>query len=203
MTLYRHLDVLKARLLPADMAESADYDLELEALGLGVAALFDRITGRELRRNTAASFECPADEPSVVLKSYPLESVTSVTVVYGSTSTDVTDSVLGIQKASGIVLFGGAIGSATERLEIVSSGGYWCDQGDGDDLPNGATALPDDLLNAWFLQCRAQADAEGFFRQRGAANNSDKDKRDPALRMETLDILPSVRRVLQLYVRMP
>lgn len=198
-----NLATLRSRMLPADLDDSTDYDADLMVIGASVASLFDRLTGRELKRNAAALFTCPADVESVVIRSYPIESITTVTVVYQSSSTVMTDAVLGLHKASGIVDFGAALGSHIERLEIVSVGGYWCDAGDTIAMPTGATPLPDDLLQAWYAQCRAACDAEGIFRQKGAGNFADKDKREPSLRLQTLDILPSVKRVLQLYTRMP
>jgi hypothetical protein len=201
---YRNLEALKARLLPADMAGDSAWDADITVIGLGVAAMFDRVTGRELRRNAAAKFECPADVSSVVLKSYPVESLYSVSLHSGNGSSSlITAAVLGLHKASGIVDFGEVIGLVHERLEIVSTGGYWCDAGAGSVMPTAATPLPDDLLQAWYAQCRATADAEGLFRQKGAGNFSDKDKREPSLRMDSLDLIPSVRRTLQLYLRMP
>lgn len=201
---YCDLATLRSRLLPADLGEDAEWDADISAIGLGVAGIFDAITGRELRRNTAARFECPADVDSVVLKSYPVESITSVMLASGTgPSADVSSAVLGLQKASGIVDFGGVLGSHVDRLEIVSSGGFWCDASDDVPMPSGATPMPGALLEAFFLQCRAMADAQGTFRQKGAGNFSDKDKREPSLRMDTLDVIPSVKRTLQLFMRMP
>lgn len=200
---FANLATLRGRMLPEDLGDSSDYDTDLMAIGMGVAAAFDRATGRELVRNTAATFTCAADCESVVLRSYPIESVTSVTLVYGTSSSLMTDAVLGLHKTAGILDFGSALGTHIERLDIVSSGGYWCDAGDTIAMPSGATPMPADLLQAWFLQCRATCDAEAIFRQKGAGNFTDKDKREPSLRLQTLDLLPAVKRTLQLYTRMP
>jgi hypothetical protein len=201
--MYRPLETLKLRMLPADLGDSSDYDLDLAAIGSGVAAWFDRITGRELERNTAATMTVAADVESVVLKSYPIESITKVQLICGSSVTTMTDAVMSFHPTAGIVEFGSALGSHIERLAIESKGGYWCDPLDGSTLPTGATPLPDDILQAWYAQCRAVCDAEAIFRQKGAGNFADKDKREPSLRLQTLDILPSVKRVLQLHTRMP
>lgn len=196
---YRNLDWLKARLLPSDMDLGNDYEDDLASIGLSVAAMFDAATGRELRRNTAARHECPADVESVVLRSYPVESITSVTLVQGAYSSAVTSSVQALHKASGIVDFGGTIGSHLDRLEIVSSGGYWCE--DGDTLPTGATALPDDLLSAWVQQVRAICEAENTFRAKGAG--APEKKTGTAITLGDLTLLPGVRKVLQLHTRCP
>lgn len=200
---FASLAALRSRMLPKDMGDASDYDTDLSAIGRATAALFDRITGRELVRNATAAFSCPADVESVVLRSYPIEAVASVTLICGQSSSLMTDAILGSHPKSGIVDFGCALGSHADRLEIVSAGGYWCDPGDTIAMPTGATPLPADLLDAFFLQCRAACDAEGIFRQKGAANFADKDKRDPSLRLQTLDVLPAVKRILQLYLRMP
>ena len=200
---YRNLANLKARLLPDAMTTDTTWDVDIAAIGKGVAAWFDRQTGRELVYNAAAVFERPAGVESVVLKSYPVISIASVTLTIQSSVTTITDAVMGLQKASGIVDFGGCQGTHLDRLEITSAGGYWCDAEDTIAMSPGATPLPDDLLQAWYLQCRAVCDAENIFRQKGAGNSADKDKRDPALRLDTLDIIPTVKKILQLYLRIP
>jgi len=194
---YRDLNWLKLRLLPADMGLETDYDVDLTAIGLGVAAMFDSATGRKLRRSATAAFQCAADVDSVVLQSYPIESITSATLISGGVSTVITPSITGTQKASGIVEFGYTVGTFMDRLEIVSSGGYWCD--DGETMPTGAVPLPDDLLGAWVQQCRAICEAENIFRAKGAS--APEKKTGSGLNLETLTLLPGVKAVLRLYTR--
>jgi hypothetical protein len=198
---YRDLSTLKARLLPADLGDDSAWDDDISAIGLGVAAEFDRFTGRILRRTAGVKLVSTADVSSVVLTSYPVETVTSVSLVSGGIAEDLTASIQGLHKTAGIIHFVCEPGDQFSTLEITSTGGYWCD--DGEAMPVGATPLPDDLLQAWFQQCRAVCDAEATFRQKGAGNNADKDKRDASLRMDTLTLLPGVRRTLQLYLRIP
>jgi len=197
---YRNLAWLKARLLPADMGEESDYDEDISSIGLAVAALFDRYTGRELRRNPAARFECPADVESVVIRSYPIEAITSVEISGpGYTGQSISTAVIGLQNASGIVDFGCQIGTHLEKLSILSAGGYWCD--DDDVMPEDAAILPDDLLGEWVKQCRAVCEAENTFRTKGAAA-PDK-KTAGAVSLETLTLMASVKAALQTYIRMP
>lgn len=196
---FRNLAWLKSRLLPADMGEDTDFDGDITAIAQGVAAAFDAATGRKLRRDAAASFECPADRESVVLTSYPIESITSASLICSGTTTDVSGSIMGLQNASGIVDFGGQIGSHLDRLVIVSAGGYWCE--DDDTQPEGSTALPDDLLSAWVMQIRATCEAENTFRTK-AAGSPDK-KTGAGITLQTLDLLPKVRATLQLHTRFP
>jgi hypothetical protein len=199
---YRNLDVLKGRVLPGDLGDDSSWDDDLRAIGLAVAAEFDRFTGRLLRRAVDTVFETTADKRSVVVPAYPVESVKSVTLTSGGMTNTVTEAIQTILNQSGIIDFSGRLGSHLAKLQITYTGGYWLDAGDGTAMPAGATALPDDLLHAWFQQCRSVCDAEGTFRQKGAEKPSAR-KMEPALRMDTLVLTPAVRRTLQLYLRIP
>lgn len=195
---YRNLSWLKARLLPADQGDDSDYDTDLEEIGLAVASQFDRITGRVLRRTPSVVFETGADHEAIVISCYPIEGTPTIQLVDAGTASAIPARQ--ISAKTGIIRFDGMPGNEDQLIRVTSSGGFWCLDDDG--LPVGATALPDDLLKAWQLQCRAVCDAEGIFRQKGAGNFTDKDKREASLRMETLDLIPAVKRTLQLYLRM-
>ncbi len=195
---YRNLAWLKSRLLPADMGDDSDYDTDLEEIGKAVAAQFDRITGRVLRRSTGVVFETPADQEAIVISCYPIEGAPTVELVDAGVASAI--SARQVSARTGIIRFDGMPGDEHQLIRVTSTGGFWCL--DADTLPGGATALPDDLLKAWQLQCRAVCDAEGIFRQKGAGNFAEKEKREPSLRMETLDLIPAVKRTLQLYLRM-
>ena len=65
-------------------------------------------------------------------------------------------------------------------------------------MPNGATPLPEDLLQAWYQQCRAVCEAENTFRQKGAAKPDPKNSGG----LDKLALLPGVKRTLQLYIRL-
>lgn len=195
---YRNLAWLKSRLLPADMGDDSDYDADLEEIGKAVAAQFDRITGRTLRRSTGVIFETPADSEAIVISCYPIEGTPVIELVDAGTASAIPARQ--VSARTGIIRFDGMPGDDDQLIRVTSTGGYWCL--DADTLPGGATALPDDLLKAWQLQCRAVCDAEGIFRQKGATNFADKDKKESSLRMETLDLIPAVKRTLQLYLRM-
>lgn len=194
---YRDLDFLKARLLPADMGEDSDYDADLMEIGKGVADAFDTYTGRKLRRQAGAVHECAADADSVVLTSYPIETITSVVISYFGIDTTLNDAITGRNNKAGIIHFSGAPGSHEETLKITSTGGFWCD--DGNAMPGGATAIPDDLVLAWIQQCRAVCEAEDTFRQKGAG----KDAKKGGLEIGSLELLPGVMKTLNRYMRFP
>jgi hypothetical protein len=194
---YRNLEWLKARLLPAEMGDESSYDADLSDIGRGVAALFDRTTGRLLRRTVGAVYNCAADADSVVVPCYPIETITSVYLVDATGSTLITGQVESHNASAGIIHFAGAPGSDRQTLSITVTGGYWCDDAVAA-MPNGATPLPDDLVNAWVQQCRAVAEAENIFRAKGAEK---PDKKSTAMTLETLALLPGVKAMLQLYRR--
>jgi hypothetical protein len=196
---FRDLATLKARLMPADMGEGWEYDNDIRAIGLGVAAAFDAATGRTLRRTVGAVHECSAGHDAVVVGCYPIETITAATVDNG-TEWSVLDLIAGKQPKAGIVLFHGCPGAAHETLRITVTGGYWCLDTEGGDTtcPVGATPIPDDLVQAWYLQCRAVCDTENVFRSKGAGA---ADRKGGPL-MQDLDFLPAVRRTLQLHTRL-
>lgn len=194
---YRNLEWLLARLLPADMGEVSDYDADVTAIGLGVAAAFDRFTGRVLRRTVGAIHETSADQDAIVANCYPIETLTSVQLVAAGVVSDISAQIAGTQLRAGIVRFHGAPGDERDLIRLTITGGYWCE--DDAAMPVGATALPDDLLSAWVQQCRAVCEAENVFRTKGAAG-ADK-KTGSGVTLETLALMPGVKTALQTYVR--
>lgn len=199
LTGYRNLAWLKARLLPADMGDEGQYDSDLTEIGKGVAARFDRMTGRILRRTVDAVYECAADRASIVLTCYPIETLTAVELVNGDDASDILGSVTGKQAGAGILYFGGEPGASYQTIRVTSTGGFWCEDG-AEEKPAGATALPDDLLQAWVEQCRAVCEAENTFRTKGA-KAPDK-KTAGAIDLAGLVLLPGVRQTLQLHTRL-
>lgn len=197
---YRDLATLKARLLPANMGEDSDYDADLTAIGLGVAAQFDRLTGRILRRTVGATLSLSADRDSVVLTAYPVESIDAVKVIDSTGETDVSSLVQSTIGPAGIVRFETEPGTERQTLYIEHTGGYWCQDGADDELPTDATAIPDDLVEAWILQCRAVCEAQDIFRQKGAGKD---DKKTGAATVASLTLVPAVRQTLNLYLRQP
>lgn len=197
---YRDLATLKSRLLPAGMGEDWEYDDDLRAIGLGVAAAFDDFTGRTLRRTVGAVHECAADVATVIVGCYPIETVSSVKVSDGVSEWDSGEIIAGVKNKSGIVHLYGAPGLATQTLRITVTGGYWCEDREGDDttLPAGATALPDSLLNAWYQQCRQMCDAENLIRSKAAGK---PDKKGGGPELTTMEFIPAVRNILQLHAR--
>lgn len=200
LTGYRNLSWLKSRLLPAEMADETDYDMEIGQIGLSVAAAFDRFTGRVLRRTVDAVFETAANMECIVVSCYPMEGAPVVSLLTDGMTQDISQSVLGIQWRAGILWFYGSAGSPWDVLRVTATGGYWCVDEDltpADTLPAGATALPDDILQAWVQQCRAICEAENLFRSRGA----EKKKVEAGVTLSNLTLLQGVKNALQPHIR--
>ncbi len=194
---YRNLEWLLSRLLPADMGDASDYDADVSNIGLGVAELFDRFTGRKLRRAEGHIFETPADLDAVVVDLYPIEEIEAAEIVVGGVASDIESSIAGTHPGAGIVRFHGAPGNEADLIRLTLTGGYWCE--DDAAMPAGAIPLPGDILNAWVIQCRAVCEAENTFRGKGA-EKPDK-KTGASISLDTLTLLPGVQRTLQLHTR--
>lgn len=155
------LAYLKSRILPAGGVDVMDWDDALCKLGLAVCRRFESFCNRRLERVTDAAEFYSAQSTAICLKAYPVESVTSVQIreTDGTLSTATADYQL--HKASGVLEFTAAPGTASQNLLVTYAGGYWLD--DGETQPAGSTALPDDILEAWVSQCQAWAEARQIF----------------------------------------
>jgi hypothetical protein len=155
---FSSLTQLKQQLLAEALRAGTKYDAALLALGLGVAAQFERFTNRKFLRTQGAQFVCTADRDHVYVDRYPLESISAVD--FRSSSAvgweAQTDFVWNINESTGHVYWGSAFHDHYAQIRFTFTGGYWWDitEESNDTLPAGATALPDDLKYAWLLQCR-------------------------------------------------
>jgi hypothetical protein len=160
---FSNLATLKAHLQNSGLRARTDFDTAITALGLGVAAQFERHCTRLFTRAASTTMKFPADQDHVIVERYPIEAVTKVEVQNNPTAGFV-ESAGAIQNwnaDSGIVWFGSALGMSNEVAKLTYTGGYFwetketTDQGYPTSVPSGSTALPDDLKLAWLLQCGA------------------------------------------------
>lgn len=197
-----NLAALKRRLLPSTMLAQATYDAVITQIGRGVGSLFDRHCNRELVRVAGAVDQFSADRMSWVLRRYPVESITSIearsSMTDGWVALSPNDVIRNRDDEAGLVRFGAVQGDESSELRITYTGGYWVDTSeDGSAVqPPGATALPFDLVEAWYLQCEA---AWGSRDKLGAGLVKDSNREAPIL---GLDIVPKVKRILEKHVRM-
>jgi len=156
---FSSLSALKAQLLAEALRVDSSYNDTLRAIGLGVAGQFERHCNRKFLRTEDATFECSADRPVVVLDRYPVESIATVELKTDATTgwETQTDFILNWDAKSGLVYWAHFAGDYYASLRFTFTGGYWWDitEENNDTLPDGATALPDDLKLAWLTQCRS------------------------------------------------
>ena len=163
------LGILRAAVLPGTLAQATTYDVPLLTIGRGVAASFDAFLNRKLARQEAATYIVAGDKTSLGLDRFPVEKVSKVELQLwgdaGGAWTDYTASALEtLDLDAGLVSFGYALGTEKDRVRVTFAGGFWIDL--SPDLsgqpPEGATAIPADLVNAWTLQVAAEAVARNI-----------------------------------------
>ncbi len=157
-----NLDTLKQHLLSPALRAQTTYDVQLTALGLGIAASFEKFCNRKFARVVADQFICTADRDHCYVPRYPLEVFTSIEM-----NADInvgwemqTGLVLTTNPVSGLVYWGAGISFAWAQMRVTYTGGYFFETLEPGDpnypsaVPAGATVLPDDLELAWLLQCK-------------------------------------------------
>jgi hypothetical protein len=154
------LEYLKSRILPAG-ADGGDWDAALAKLGLGVAGRFNAFCNRVLQRVEGQVDEFNASASAIVLRAFPVEVVNSVEIRGFTGALDTFSGGYQLDQRAGLMLFQGAPGDGTERIVIDYDGGFWLD--DGGTMPAGSTPLPDDIMEAWIMQCQAWAEARNIF----------------------------------------
>lgn len=155
------LAYLKTRILPAGTDDVTDWDEPLSRLGLGVAGRFNSYCNRIFQRVEGQVDEFNAATTAVILRALPVEVINTVQVRVFTGSLDTFTAGQQLDKKAGLVQFEIAPGDGTERVVIDYDGGFWLD--DGDAMPTGATPLPDEILEAWVMQCQAWAEARNIF----------------------------------------
>lgn len=191
------LAYLKSQLLPAAMQEDTTYDAKIEAIGKGVAVRMNRHTARSLERAEDVEEEFDALAFAWVLTRYPVEEISGIVVK----STDGTVSALTagdwrLSKKSGLIELPSSAGTRMESVIVTYTGGYWLD--DGDDMPAGATPLPDDLLQAFVMQVQATCEHRELFRTVALRK---EDRTETEAKLPELALIPEVVETLLPYRR--
>jgi hypothetical protein len=157
-----NLDTLKQHLLAPALRATRTYDVQLAALGLGIAASFEKYCNRKFARVENDKHVCTADRDHTYVPRYPMEVFTSIEL-----KADInigwemqTGLVLNVNEASGLVYWGAGISFQWAQMRVTYTGGFFFETLEPDDAnypsaaPTGAAALPDDLRLAWILQCK-------------------------------------------------
>lgn len=193
---FTDLATLKARILPAGAVDLTEWDDALQALGKGVASAMNAACNRDLHRGEDVVFECTAATLIATVRRYPVEAIASVEIRdFAGSLSDFTGGYQ-LAAAAGMLQFAGLPGDTTERLRITYTGGYWLD--DGETMPEAATPMPADLLEAFFMQAQTWAEARGLFGTVGLQGEVEK---KPADRTAALRLAPEVLQILAPYRR--
>lgn len=167
---------LKSRILPEAAWTDTEYDAALCKLGLAIAGRMEGYCARKFDRLAGAVDEFSARTLAVCLRRQPVETITSVEIRDFTGTVDDYDGGYQLDASAGLLDFPAIPGSMTDRLVITYTGGYWLDDENGTAMPEGATALPDDLLEAFIAEVQIHAETRGIFSAVGLRATSDKDK---------------------------
>lgn len=190
---FSSLAVLKSHLLAEALRDGTEYDTPLTALGLGVAAAFEKFCNRLFYRTAGDYFYCSGNRDHCFLPRYPVETVTAIALK--------TDETTGFETQTGLILtrndpagyvYWGSTFSHYAVFRLTYTGGYWWDitEDASDSLPSGATALPDDLKLAWLLQC------EDLWRKKDRLGISIATAPNQAAPIPTMELSPQVKALL-------
>jgi hypothetical protein len=194
------LVALKAQILPPAMRARTDFDAALTSLGVGVAMLMERYCDRRFTRAAGAVEKFSANNLSFSLARFPVESIASVVLNAAQTgdATTITADIHRADLAAGLVHFSEPPGSQHDTVTITFTGGFWWDASEdasGGSLPSGATALPADILLAFYLQMKAVCESQNLF---GLASVQGDSK---AAASPLLELIPAVKDILNTYRR--
>lgn len=163
-----NLTSLKAYVLALSLRQRNDWDAALTIIGQGVAAAFERYCDRKFARTVGQVDVFGADRCQFLLSRFPVEPpVTTVefkqdeptgwVVQTGATGM----AIQALDALAGIVYFPDGVdcGDYFSQMRFTYTGGYFWEQLEPTDdayptaQPPGSTALPADLLLAWYMQC--------------------------------------------------
>ncbi len=195
-----NLITLKRNLLGEKLSTSNQFDREITLLGLGVAAMFDRVCNRRLVYASPQVDLCEGNRDSWIVNAYPVVSFTSVEMRDEASQSYETQAgqPLAWDPETGIVRFGGVFGSRFSTLRLTYVGGYWFDDTETEEgtLPTGAARLPSDLQMAFIDQAAA------IWRNRDRTGTGILQKaKDDAPTGTAPVLLPHVAEVLRNYTR--
>lgn len=187
------LTQLKAFLLPPAMRERTDFDEQLQVLGHGVQALMEGHCNRRFERVMGDLFQDAADKYVFSVPRFPIEEVTLVTL-QTDVATDITDTVHRVSQKAGLVHLNAVPGCGDDGIDITYTGGFWWDttEEQSGEMPGAATALPLDILTAFYQQMKAACEASDLFGLQ-AASSDEKTKLPPR---QDIDLVPMVKTIL-------
>jgi len=190
------LATLKSRLLIAANATATTWDHPLQQIGTAVAKAIDRHCNRRLAWNPAHLYTIQADLRSLSLPGYPIHEITAVTLQTNN-APSATITRYQLFKDSGILEFARLLGTYDQALTVEYSGGYKT----GNETtapPSTVPPVPDDILEAWLLQCAEIAHQSRIFEARAQTKLTDAPSPSS---FAQIALLPSVRQLLTPHLR--
>lgn len=186
-----NLKSLKAQLLNETLRAGDDYDDQLTAIGQGVARAFDKYCNRGFTRTEDDLYIASADRDHLWLPRTPVEEIAEI-ALKTSHETGYVEQASLIQNrddSTGLVVFSARPGCWNQFVRVTYTGGYWFNTSEDEfPMPDGATALPEDVRLAWINQCRAvwsAVDKQGI-------QLPERER----LESQTFELLPGVKELL-------
>jgi|SRR5581483_3445743 len=191
-----NLSELKSQILAASLRGDTNYDTVIAAIGLGVAAQFDKYCNRRLGRVAGDFDQFRADRRHYYLKRYPVESIASAqrqdTLTDGWQTLAVSDLIQQWNLEIGYISFIALQGYEFSQLLITYTGGFWYDTTENGSgvMPGTATLVPADIKLAWYLQC------QNVWRQWDKLGNQIAEPPERQTSDQSLQLAPAVRELL-------
>lgn len=201
---FANLYTLKAQILAGSLRTRTDFDAQLLALGLGVAAAFDTHCNRHFARLADDFHVTTGGRQSLIVPRLPLEEVAVIetrdTIAAGWT--DETAALATWSADSGVVRFTSSLDA--EQIRVTFTGGYhWetkepTDAGYPTAIPSGAATIPADVLSAWFLQVETIWRAKDKL---GTEIAKEPSSSGGTMAISSIELIPTVKQMLAGYVR--
>jgi len=200
---FSNLASLKAQLLAASLRTRTDWDTQLRALGLGVAAAISAHCNRDFARAVGDAYTTSGGRQSLILPRYPVETVSAIETRDSAAdawadalaSLDYTDTRSGVVRFETPLAEGG-------QIRVTYTGGYFWDTKEPTEAgyptatPAGAATIPDNVVTAWHLQC------EALWRAKDKLGTKIKDEPEAGGSVLTnIELIPAVRAMLAPFVR--
>ena len=193
------LTQLKTFLMPPAMRVRTDFDDQLQVLGDGVEAMMENYCNRRFAYAQADVYQDSADKYVFSLPRFPLVAINDITL-QTDVAIDINSWMRRADLKAGLLHLTGVPGTADDAVVINYEGGFWWDASEDQSgtLPDGVTALPADLVNAFKMQMSAVCEAADLFGLQAAAASVEKPA--PAKR-QGIDLVAMVKAILNPYRR--
>ena len=187
------------------MIADPQFDFVIQLLGLGVASTFEQFCQRKFcLSSTVESFG--ADRVQFILSRTPLLSLDKIEFKQDESTGFVTKDLTflrTIDQDNGIIYLpdDNDPGDYWSIVRFTYTGGYWWEmlEPDDDAYPSqnatNAAVLPDDLKQAWLLQCQS------LWSQRDKLGLGITDKPEAQTAVAKIELIPLVKQLLGNYVK--